>query len=89
MTYALLRGLRLARLEHYAMPNILAGETLMPELMQDRVRGPAMADEVAALLDAPERREALAMKFRALAESLRASGPRAAADAVIELATSR
>jgi lipid-A-disaccharide synthase len=89
MTYALLRGLRLARLEHYAMPNILAGETLMPELMQDRVRGPTMADEVAALLDAPERREALAMKFRALAESLRASGPRAAADAVIELATSR
>ncbi len=47
---------RLVRLEHVALPNIVVGRTLVPELLQERADGPGIARAVGELLDDPEAR---------------------------------
>ncbi|MFS8627840.1 MAG: lipid-A-disaccharide synthase [Limnochordales bacterium] len=54
VTYAVAK--RLVRISRYAMPNIVAGKDIVPELLQDDVTGPRLAEAVLALLD-PAARE--------------------------------
>ncbi|SDD89626.1 lipid-A-disaccharide synthase [Paracidovorax valerianellae] len=68
------------------LPNILCGEFVVPELIQDAATPPALAAAVAHWLDArthsPETLAALEQRFTALHETLRRDTPRLAADAI-------
>ncbi len=56
LTYAIAR--RLARVDHIGLPNLILGESAVPEYLQEACTGPALAAGVLPLLDldAPERR---------------------------------
>lgn len=84
-TAFLLRVLRLVRLPYFSLPNLLAGERLVPEFLQEAVSGERLSAALQAELADPARREFLARRFRAIHESLRCGGAERAADAVLEL----
>lgn len=82
-------GRPLVDVPHFAMVNLIAGRAVVPELMQSDFTADRVVAEVAALLDDPERREAmkrdLADVRRRLGEpgaSARAAG--VVADALLE-----
>ncbi|HTA65303.1 MAG TPA: lipid-A-disaccharide synthase [Xanthomonadaceae bacterium] len=62
-----------------------AGAALVPELMQDDCKPPALRDAVLAWLDDPDRTEAVVVRFRELHEQLHRNASKLAADAVDEL----
>lgn len=65
------------------LPNILCGEFVVPELIQDAATPEALARAVLQWLDAPPAaRDALERRFTALHEELRRDTPRLAADAI-------
>lgn len=73
-TYVL--GRRLVKVEHFALPNIVARRTIVPELIQGDVTGPKLAEALLPLLDA-ERHAAVRAD---LAEVRAALGTPGAAD---------
>ncbi|HXF07115.1 MAG TPA: lipid-A-disaccharide synthase [Candidatus Acidoferrales bacterium] len=83
-TYALAR--HLVRTDHVALPNLLAGERLVPELIQDAAMPQALGTAMQRLLDDPGHGESLRVRFAALRGQLRAGGAEAAADAVLRVA---
>ena len=84
LTHALAR--HLVRADHVALPNLLAGERLVPELLQEAATAEALAGEMLALLGDPAQCAALRTRFAALRRGLRAGGAAAAADAVLRVA---
>jgi lipid-A-disaccharide synthase len=84
-TAFLLRVLRMVRLRHFSLPNLLAGEALVPEFFQEAVSGAALAAALQAQLRGGERRAALLARFRDIHLRLRQGGAARAAAAVLEL----
>ena len=84
-TYQLARLLKLVKARFFSLPNILAGEALVPELAQDDVTGPRLAQEVQSWLEDSNRRESLHRRFTELHEELRSEASNRAADAVERL----
>lgn len=84
LTYRLVKGLGMLKVDHYALPNVLAGEPLVPEMMQDDCRAEALADACLALLHGPQG-HALHSRFLALHQMLRRDASSQAAQAVVEL----
>jgi lipid-A-disaccharide synthase len=84
-TAFLLRALRMVRLRHFSLPNLLAGEALVPELFQEAVTGAHLAGALRPQLAGGERRAALLERFREIHLRLRQDGAARAADAVLEL----
>jgi lipid-A-disaccharide synthase len=89
VTAFLVRSLRLVRLPYFSLPNLLAGEALVPEFFQEQVSGVAMAAAVLRQLDDPARRQLLGARFRAIHASLRQGGAARAAAAVLRLIPGR
>jgi len=85
LTYRLVRWLGLLRTEVYSLPNILAGETLVPELMQDACTPQALAAALAPMLRARALPPSTLARFTALHQSLRGVAGYDAAAAVAEL----
>lgn len=65
---------RLVSARYAALPNLLAGREIVPELLQDRVTPRAIADAVAALLRDPERRDSMRTELAQVAAALGPSG---------------
>ncbi len=65
------------------LPNILAGESLVPELIQHEATPRRLADELLSMLDDRPRCERLRGHFAAMHESLRRDTPRLAAEAIM------
>jgi lipid-A-disaccharide synthase len=84
-TYRLAKSLKLVRSKFISLPNILAGEALVPELIQDDASGPRMAEEVSKWLEDASRRQALQKRFSQLQQQLRCNASTRAAQAVAEL----
>ena len=83
---------RLIRVKHVAMVNLLAGRTLVPELLQQDCRPARLAATLARLLDDPAAAAAQRAGFRAVLERLRpdAGTPsEAAAREILALLNSR
>ena len=79
-------GKRIIKVPFLAMPNILAGEALFPELIQNDATGEKIANAALNLLQLPAQREAIRAKLRKLVAWLGEPGAtERAADAVIEL----
>jgi lipid-A-disaccharide synthase len=84
-TYQLARLLKLVKARFFSLPNILADEALVPELAQDDVTGPRLAQEVQNWLEDSNRRESLHRRFTELHEELRSEASTRAAEAVERL----
>jgi lipid-A-disaccharide synthase len=80
------KGLRLVKLTHYTMPNLLTEEPLVPEFIQGNARPELISAEVVALLNDPERREFISRTFDRLRKKLALDSDQHAADAIIDLA---
>ena len=84
-THAIVRGLGLLKVDRYALPNVLAGETIAPELMQDDCTPVKLADAVLGWFSDPAAVEALEPRYRDLHLLLRRDASGEAATAVAEL----
>ncbi len=75
----------LVRVDHVALPNLVAGGRIVPELVQGACTPAAIADQVARFLDDPSQAEALRFGLHGVRDLLRGDGAfdRAAA-AVLE-----
>ena len=75
---------RLITVEHYGLVNLVAGERLVTELMQNDLNGERLAAELVSLLDA-ERNQALRVQLKKVAARLGPGGAsRRAAEKVLE-----
>jgi lipid-A-disaccharide synthase len=75
---------RMGTVTFVGLPNILAGEALVPELLQDDATPARLADALLAMLDDGPRCERLRERFAAMHESLKRDTPRLAAEAIME-----
>ena len=87
LTFALAR--RLVRVEHMGMANLLAGERVFPELLQDDFTPERLAHEVLSLIQDPGRIEAVRRGLATVIRRLGGPGASArAARVAVELITS-
>lgn len=89
MTSAIVRALRLVKLTHFTLPNLLTDVPLVPEFMQKNAQPEAIATAVAGMLDDPERRRLISNEFAKLRAELALGADQRAAEAVLELAHQR
>jgi len=86
LTYRL--GKPFVNVDTYAMPNLVAGRRIVPELIQDEFTPQGVADETVALLTDPARHAGAREALRRVREQLGAPGASGrAADAVLEVAS--
>lgn len=85
LTYRVVMSLGLMRSHHYSLPNVLANEPVVPELMQGDCTPDKLVDALSVWLGDVEACETLERRFLAIHERLRGGGSRAAAEVVAEL----
>lgn len=85
LTYAIVKGLGLLKTERYSLPNALAGEAVVPELMQHDCTADKIAAAVLDWWRQPERLAAVMPRFTALHRALRRNASAMAAAAIGEL----
>ena len=85
LTYRIVKGLGLLKVERYALPNVLAGEDIAPELMQDNCTPEQLSSVVLRWFREPEAVAALQPIYRRLHGQLRQDASASAAAAVAEL----
>lgn len=79
----------LMKSKYISLANIAADQMLIPEHIQTQCRGDVLAESVADLLEAPDRRAAVSAQLRAVTDRMRGEGgapARNAAAAVLRLA---
>ncbi len=84
-TYRIVKALGLLKVDRYALPNVLAGSTIAPELMQDDCTPANLAAAVLAWFTDPAAAAALEPVYRDLHLALRRDASASAADAVAGL----
>lgn len=85
LTHAIVKRLGMLKVDRYALPNVLAGADLAPELMQDDCTPDALASAVLDWLRRPQAVQALQERYRELHLALRQDASSQAADAVAAL----
>ena len=85
LTYRIVKLFGLLKVERYALPNVLAGEDLAPELMQEDCTPDKLAAALLHWFQYPEAVAALQPKYLQLHHALRQDASARAADAVAEL----
>ena len=85
LTALIMRLFRLVKVRHFTLPNLLSGETLIPEFIQEAVEPDSIADELVALLNDRNRREGIRSRFAKLREELALDADERAADALLRL----
>ena len=73
------------RVPWVSMPNLLAGEELVPEFLQNDLRPRALAEALGHWLDHPAEVATLQRRFAAMHRDLQRDASRSAADAIAEL----
>ena len=86
LTAWIARVFRLLKTPYVALPNILAGRRLVPELLQHQARGEVLGAELLSLYDDPGARQAMRAEFARLSDSLGRGVNDRAAQAVLTLA---
>jgi lipid-A-disaccharide synthase len=84
-TAFLLRRLGLVKVAHFSQPNLLVGEPVVPELLQEAVSAESLGAALLGQLDAARRDPSLTRRFLEVHQSLRQGGAGLAADAILEL----
>ncbi len=80
LTHALAK--RLVKTEWISLPNLIAREALVPELIQDAATPEAIAEHLGEILDDPAGRAALEARFAAMHAGLQRDASRRACDAI-------
>lgn len=83
LTFWLAKSFRLVKSRFFALPNVLASQALVPELLQHDVNGQRIAQEISAWLEQPERRAAVKQRFDQLHRNLRTDAAATAANVVL------
>ncbi|MGA9856006.1 MAG: lipid-A-disaccharide synthase [Gammaproteobacteria bacterium] len=86
-SYALVQGLRLLRIQHVSLPNLLADREIVPEFLQYRALPSDMGAALLRLLQDPAARSAQLESFDVLGRVLRRQADERAAQAILELLT--
>jgi lipid-A-disaccharide synthase len=82
LTYRIVKAFGMLKVERYALPNVLAGTDVAPELMQDECTPQNLAAAVLNQFQHPEITGALQPRYRELHETLRQDASARAADAI-------
>ena len=82
-SYNLMKWFKLLKTRFFSLPNILAGELLVPELLQHEVTGQRIADEVSRWLDQPGSVDRLKQRFDELHNILRINAAVTAGNVVL------
>lgn len=85
LTYSIVKGFGMLKVDRYALPNVLAGADLAPELMQHDCTPEKLSDAVLAWFHNPHAVESLQARYRELHLALRQDASARAADAISEL----
>jgi lipid-A-disaccharide synthase len=85
LTHWIVKTFGLLRTDVYSLPNILAGKTLVPELMQQACTPAALADALLPMLRARVAPPELLAEFQRLHRELHGDASRSAAAAIAEL----
>lgn len=85
LTYRIVKAFGMLKVDRYALPNVLAGTDVAPELMQDDCTPENLAAAVLNQFQHPEITGALQPRFREIHESLRQNASARAADAIAGL----
>jgi lipid-A-disaccharide synthase len=85
LTYAIVTAFRMMKTDRFSLPNALAGEAVVPELMQADCTAENCAREVLDWLQHPARIEALLPRFEAIHRELRRDASAQAAQAIADL----
>ena len=85
LTYALVKGLGMLKVKNYSLPNVLAGERIVPELMQRDCTPERLAAATLAMLRDGAAMGRIEPRFRELHRQLRQDASARAADAIAEL----
>lgn len=85
LTYRLVMLLGLMKVNRYSLPNVLANEPIVPELMQGDCTPDKLASAVMDWFDHPDARATLLPRYQHIHEKLRRNASATAADAVAEL----
>ncbi|KFN41381.1 lipid-A-disaccharide synthase [Arenimonas oryziterrae] len=88
LTYRIVMGLGLMRVDRYSLPNVLANEPIVPELMQHDCTPEKLAGALRPWFEDAEAVSGLQSRYLAIHERLRQGASARAAEAVLELATS-
>jgi lipid-A-disaccharide synthase len=83
VTAFLVRDLGLVQLPHFSLPNLLAGESLVPEYFQEAVTAQALATALHTELTDIKKRSRLQQRFAAMHQQLRQGGAAKAAALVL------
>lgn len=85
LTWWLVQSFKLAKVKHVTLPNNLAGEELVPELLQDRANLTELVAAVENLMQLPaERRHYIFKRFQELHAQLHCDASAKAAQAIME-----
>jgi lipid-A-disaccharide synthase len=87
LTALIVRFFGLVKVKAFTLPNLLTGETLIPEFIQGDAEPGAIADGLLGLLRDPERCAAIRERFAKLRAELAMNSDARAADALISLTT--
>jgi len=85
LTYGIVKGLDLLKVEHVALANLLVGEELAPELIQHQCRADRLGEALLALLEDPGRCERIRERYGRLHRDLCMDSNARAADAALTL----
>lgn len=75
----------LVKTPYIGLPNLLAGEPLVPELIQHAATPDAIAEHIAEYLQSPEKSQTIKNKFTALHQSLRKESADCIAQAILSV----
>ncbi|HET9048330.1 MAG TPA: lipid-A-disaccharide synthase [Chiayiivirga sp.] len=84
LTYWIVKGFGLLKTDRFSLPNALAGEAVVPELMQHDCSPEKIAAAVLDWFDQPEKMRALEPRFAQIHAQLRADASESAAAAIAE-----
>jgi lipid-A-disaccharide synthase len=85
LTVWLLRVTGVVKVKRFSLPNLLAGEDLVPELIQEDATGSAVGAAALAQLQASQTVDHMLQRFRDLAGQLRCGASRQAAKSISEV----
>jgi lipid-A-disaccharide synthase len=83
LTAFLVRAMGLVKVRYFSLPNLLAGRSVVPELLQEQVTGPALAEALLNELEDPQHVAELVSEFTAIHRTLRCGGAARAAEAIL------
>lgn len=76
---------RMLKVPYVSLPNLLAGERLVPEFLQDAVTVENLGRELQRLLDNPQEQSVLGTRFQQIHSTIRRDASAQAAEAILQL----